>query len=67
MDKVAYWDFHTCDMGAYIQCSHCGRKIGVKKFVMADQDWFSCPECQAKMKLDRLDYDKIVQEASNEC
>lgn len=66
MAKKAYWNYRTGDMGAYIQCSHCGRKVSTKEFMIADKDWFECPDCKAEMNLARLDYDTIAQEALNE-
>lgn len=47
---MAKWSTKSNDMGVYIECSKCKRKIGAEKVVFADIDLHSCPTCGAKMK-----------------
>lgn len=68
MAKKAEWLLKTSDMGMYLQCSLCNRKISAKDFIFADIKTDVCPSCSAEMDLDKLDEDtlsQLSQEASN--
>lgn len=47
---MAKWSTKSNDMGVYIECSKCKRKIGAEKVVFADMDFHTCPTCGAKFK-----------------
>jgi len=67
MTTKAYWDFKVSDMGAYVQCTKCKRKIGIKKLIFADADYTTCPDCGSSMNFSRIPYSRIEEEALNEC
>ncbi len=66
MANKASWVFGTTDMGGYVKCSKCGKKYSTLRFIFADEDTTTCPECGSEMSFDSLDIDLIKQEALNE-
>lgn len=48
---MAKWSTKSNDMGYYIECSKCKRKICARKVVFADIDLHYCPDCGSKMDI----------------
>ena len=61
MAKEAIWRLKASDMGAYVQCSSCGRRVSAKHFIFADVRTDTCPTCGAEMNLDEMDEDILSQ------
>ena len=60
-EKVLKWEIHSGDMGWYIMCPKCEKKISIKDVRFADEAYLPrCPRCQALMSMDETDYDTIV-------
>lgn len=39
------WLLKDSDMGSYLECPKCGRKVGARTVVFADIDLHKCPSC----------------------
>lgn len=62
----AEWKFSSGDLGAYIFCSKCGRKIGARKVLFADLNILHCPKCKSEMQLSEKILDDCRSYASVE-
>ena len=65
MSKTAYWEHHSSDAGNAVKCSSCQHKMSVLDFLIADVDLNTCPWCSSPMKFERLNYDRLLREASD--
>lgn len=66
MIEMAEWKVKSLEMGYALECSNCGRKIGMKKYMMADMDISRCPSCDEDMDLDSLDEDELMDISKGE-
>lgn len=69
MATKAAWELKADDTGAFLRCTHCGRRVSAKHFVFADIAYEKCPDCGYEMDMDSMDeelLDRISQEALNE-
>lgn len=58
---MAKWITKENDMGVYIECSKCKRKIGAKKVLFADTALTSCPSCGSRMDVRGIKMQEIVE------
>lgn len=65
MASKAYWEHGANDMGPYVQCSSCNHKIAVLDFLIADASTSTCSFCNKEMSFERIDYDRLLQEAAH--
>lgn len=67
MDNYAKWEYLNGPEVSYIKCTSCSHKISAKRYIFADTDTTTCPFCNRKMDSNSLDYEKIYEDAINEC
>lgn len=53
------WLLISTDLAMGIECEHCGHKISIKDYEMADKPFDICPFCKEEMDLDSIDDDEI--------
>lgn len=58
---MAKWTTKENDMGVYIECSKCGRKVGAKKVLFANFDLHTCPTCGSRMDVRGIKMQEIVE------
>lgn len=58
---MAKWSTKSNDMGVYIECSKCKRKIGAKTVIFGNLDLHHCPDCQSRMDLTGIKMREIVE------
>lgn len=66
LDKTAYWEHGSSELGAFVKCSNCGHKLSSKKFLFADIAADVCPWCKFKMDFSKLDDAQLREEALGE-
>lgn len=57
---MAKWSTKSNDMGVYIECSKCKRKIGARKVLFADTDLHVCPTCGSRMDIRGIKMQAII-------
>lgn len=48
--RLPKWQYVLAPLGAGIECSACGHKIGARKVVMGDYNLAICPFCEKEMQ-----------------
>lgn len=51
------WKLKSSDVGYYIECPKCERKVGMNHVIFGDRDYSTCPDCGSEMDKSSLDFD----------
>lgn len=63
---IAKWEFGSNDLGTYIKCSKCGKKISSLDVIMADTSINTCPKCNSQMTIDDEILEKVYISAPSD-
>ena len=55
------WKFGSNDLGTYVECPNCHKKLSAEEIIFADIKYAFCPKCNRELFMDDETLDELYE------